>query len=104
MADYIIFNGTDAEFTNVNAGGSDVPARSWLDVVTLTNTELAAVATLNGAMVMQTAPTAAEKGSVLAALIDNLVSDLDLSSAAKVELMRIRRSQEDMKLIANALA
>ena len=47
MADVMVINGTDAELTNVNAGGSDVAARTISAAVTLTNAEVFAI--LDGA-------------------------------------------------------
>ena len=104
MVNYTIFNGTDAEFTNVNGGGTDVPARSKLTGVTLTDAELAAVCVLNGSAVMQDAPTAAEQGAVAAAVLDAIIADIDLSTKKKVDQFKIRRAREDMADIARALA
>ena len=104
MVNYTIFNGTDAEFTNVNGGGTDVPARSSLTGVTLTDAELAAVCVLKGSAVMQDAPTAAEKGAVLACILDNISTELDLSSAKKVNEFRIRRSRNDGAIVARVVA
>ena len=43
MAAYTVINGSNADYSNINAGGVDVGAMSYRDNVTLTNTELAAV-------------------------------------------------------------
>jgi hypothetical protein len=47
MAAYTIINGTDADLSNVNAGGTDVGAYSYRDGVVLTSGELATL--LDGA-------------------------------------------------------
>ena len=41
MAAYTVINGSEADYSNINAGGVDVGALSYRDAVTLTNTELA---------------------------------------------------------------
>jgi len=69
VADYTIANGTNAEFTNVNAGGTDVPAQSVVTGITLTNAELAGVAALDGAGVLQNAASTAEKQAVATVLL-----------------------------------
>ena len=103
MADYTIINGTDAELTNVNAGGTDVPARTVQTTITLTDAELAAVCVQNGVGVMQTAPTAAEKGSVFSALIDNLIADVDLSTPAARLLFKLKLGLDEFEQIAAAI-
>lgn len=40
MVDYTIINGSDADLSNVNAGGTDVGAFSYRDAVTLTGAEI----------------------------------------------------------------
>lgn len=55
MTDYMVINSTDAEVTNINAGGVDVPARSVGYTITLTAAELAtAVATAGVAVILDT--------------------------------------------------
>lgn len=51
MATYTIINGTETQLANVNGGGTDVEALSAKDGVTLTNGELAAVASTQGVAV-----------------------------------------------------
>lgn len=51
MATYTVVNGTEAQITNINAGGTDVDALTYKNAVTLTNTELAAVASTQGVYV-----------------------------------------------------
>lgn len=51
MANYTIINGTESQLVNVNAGGTDVDALTYKDGITLTNTELAAVASTPGVAV-----------------------------------------------------
>ena len=63
FVDFTVFNSTAAEFTNINAGGVDVAAGSSV-TATLTGAELLVVCALDGAAVMQNAPTAAEKAAV----------------------------------------
>jgi len=104
MANYTIINGTDAELTNVNGGGTDVAARATLTGVTLTDAELAAVCVQNGVGVMQDAATAAEKGSVVSALLDNIVVEIDLSTPAKRELFKLKRGVEEYELALAAMA
>jgi len=41
VAAYTVINGSNADYSNINAGGVDVGAMSYRDNVTLTNTELA---------------------------------------------------------------
>jgi hypothetical protein len=41
MAAYTVINGSNADYSNINAGGVDVGAMSYRDAITLTNTELA---------------------------------------------------------------
>lgn len=95
MTDYVVINGTDAELTNINAGGSDVAARTVSGNITLTQAELETVASMNGVGVMQASATAAEKGSVASSLTDALVADIDLSTAAKRELFKLKRGIEE---------
>lgn len=63
FVDFTVFNSTAAEFTNINAGGVDVPPASSV-TATLTGAELLVVCALDGAAVMQNAPTATEKAAV----------------------------------------
>lgn len=51
MAAYTVINTTNAQLANVNAGGTDVEAFSYKNAITLTNTELAALASTKGAVV-----------------------------------------------------
>ncbi len=51
MADYTVVNGTEAQLVNVNAGGTDVDALTYKNGITLTNTELAVVASTAGVYV-----------------------------------------------------
>ncbi len=44
-------NGTEAQLVNINAGGTDVDALTYKDGITLTNTELATVASTQGVYV-----------------------------------------------------
>lgn len=69
FVDYTVFNGSAAEFTDINVGGDDVAAGASANA-TLTDAELAAVCVLNGAAVMQTAPTAAEKAAIIRTVIN----------------------------------
>ena len=64
MVNYTIINSTAAELTDVNAGGTDIPAHTIQTGVALSSAELATVTALNGVAVMQDAPTAAEKKAV----------------------------------------
>lgn len=64
MVDYVIINSTAVELTNVNVGGTDVAAYTISGNVTLTDAELATVASLNGVAVMQASASAAEKAAV----------------------------------------
>jgi hypothetical protein len=57
MTAYNIVNASSAALTDVNAGGTDVPAYSCLDGVTLTTTELAAVLANAAVAVTKTAPS-----------------------------------------------
>lgn len=51
MATYTVVNGTEAQLVNINAGGTDVDALTYKNGITLTNTELAVVASTAGAYV-----------------------------------------------------
>jgi len=55
MTDYMIVNPLDAQLTNVNAGGVDVPKRSVGNTITLDTTELAAVIAAGGVVLIDTA-------------------------------------------------
>lgn len=57
MTAYNIVNGSAAALADVNAGGTDVPAYSVLDAVTLTSTELVTLLTTAAVAVTKTAPT-----------------------------------------------
>lgn len=51
MANYTVINTTPSQLANVNGGGTDVDAHSYKNGVTLTNTELATLASTSGAFV-----------------------------------------------------
>lgn len=51
MAAYTVINGTEADLSNVNAGGTDVGSMTYRDGVTLTNTELATLCQTKGVAV-----------------------------------------------------
>ena len=90
FVDFTVFNSSAAEFTNINAGGVDVPAGQSL-TATLTGAELLVVAALNGAVVMQTAPTAVEiraaaKILVVASNLDDNVTELIRADDSGIEL------------------
>lgn len=105
MTDYQVINGTDAELTNINGGGSDVAARTVSGNITLTQAELETVASMNGVAVMQASPTNAEKGSVASALTDSLISvDFDLTTAAKRENFKLKKGVEEYEQILAAWA
>ena len=83
MVDYCIINGTDAELTNVNVGGTDVAARTIAAQVTLTDTELGDLidaAGENSVALMNVSPTDAEKMDIAQTIIDAQLSSIDLSS------------------------
>jgi hypothetical protein len=67
FVDLTVYNSSGAEFTNINAGGVDVAAGASV-TATLTAAEALAVAQLNGAVVMQNAPSAAELTAAAALL------------------------------------
>lgn len=50
-ATYMVINGTGAALSNVNAGGTDVSARSYKTGVSLTEAELAALTATQGVAV-----------------------------------------------------
>ena len=52
MVNYTVINGTEADLSNVNAGGVDVGSLSYRDGVTLTNTELATLCATKGVAVI----------------------------------------------------
>jgi hypothetical protein len=80
MTAYDIYNGTGSELTDVNGGGTDVPAGDRVDSVTLTTTELAAVLTNAGVAVLKNAGTATQ----LKGLIKPLVADAEGIAALTV--------------------
>lgn len=51
MATYTVINTKPTQLVDVNAGGTDVDAHSYKNAITLTNTELAALASTQGAFV-----------------------------------------------------
>lgn len=53
MADYTIVNTNATELTNVNVGGTDVPARSIKEDITLTDAELATAVATAGVVVIK---------------------------------------------------
>jgi hypothetical protein len=81
FVDLTVFNFSDAQIDNINAGGVDVPAGTSV-TATLTNTEALAVAQLNGVIVMQNGATAAELQSA-AALLSGESTFGDLLQAAQ---------------------
>lgn len=104
MTDYQVINGTDAELTNINAGGFDVAARTVSANVTLTQAELETVASMNGVAVMQASPTAAEKGSVASALADALSTGYDLSTVLAREQFKRKKGIQEYEDLLDALA
>lgn len=82
--DYVVINGSDAEITNINAGGTDVAARTVSADITLTDAELAAAlaAADNSVAVMQASATAAEKLDVAQTILDAQIASYDASTAA----------------------
>jgi len=101
FVDFTVFNGSAAEFTNINAGGIDVPAGASV-TATLTNAEVFAVAQLDGAAVMQAAPTAAEKDSVLKVMIASYSASL--VGVTKVEALATAMAQDNTLQRSVALA
>lgn len=102
MADFAIINGTDAELTNVNAGGSDVAARSVSAAVTLTNAEVFAILDQSGdnsIAVMNASPSTAEKMDVVGVLLDEILTDHDLSTAEGRIAFRLKGGLEEYKTI-----
>ncbi len=61
MTNYLVVNSSGTAYTDINGGGTDVPAYSSVDAVTLTITELAAAVALTGCIVYKTAPTSAQR-------------------------------------------
>ena len=57
MVDYMVINATDAELTNVNIGGVDVPKRSIGNTITLTDAEVAALCVQAGVAVIKDTST-----------------------------------------------
>lgn len=105
MADYVVINASDAEITNINAGGSDVAAWTISGDITLTDAELAAaIATAdNQVAIMQASATDAEKAAVAALLLDAQVSDIDLSTATKRDQFRLKGGVDEAEQIADVL-
>lgn len=121
MAAYTVINATDTALTNVNAGGDDVPARSYLDGVELTDTELGALlgtAPGTGAvaaiLTLNSAPALIDIVMQLLVTVDDPVwgyspefyslGDIDLTTAAGREALRLRRSVDDGQRILQILA
>jgi hypothetical protein len=52
VAAYTVVNGTEADLSNVNAGGVDVGSMTYRDGITLTNTELATLCSTKGVAVI----------------------------------------------------
>jgi hypothetical protein len=59
----LLYNASAAQIDNVNAGGVDVPAGSSV-TATMTNTEALAYGQLNGAAILQSDASAAEKAAI----------------------------------------
>lgn len=68
MTDYLIVNASGSELTNVNVGGTDVPAGTVSAAVTLTAAELAAVLVADSVAVINVTSDAAEKTAIAALL------------------------------------
>jgi hypothetical protein len=64
MVNFTIINGTDAQLSNVNAGGIDVPKRSIRTGITLTGAEALVVGALPGVAIMKDAATRAQLRAV----------------------------------------
>ncbi len=62
-------NGTASALTDVNGGGTDVPAHTVADPVTLTSTELVTLLGTAGVSVSKTVPTSDEQAGVRALLL-----------------------------------
>jgi len=92
FVDFTVINGSAAEFTNINAGGVDVPAGSSV-TATLTNAECFAVAQLDGAAVLQAAPSAAEKDSILEVLVAGYSASF--VGVAKVEALEAAMASDN---------
>lgn len=60
MTAYDVYNGTGSQLANINGGGDDVEAGARLDATVLTSTELVAVLTTAGVVVLKTGGTAAQ--------------------------------------------
>lgn len=84
FVDFTVWNTSAAEFTNINAGGVDVPAGASV-TATLTNSEILALAQLNGAVIMQLNPTAAELRAAGKALIASSDIDTDIAAVKAAE-------------------
>jgi hypothetical protein len=63
FVDLLLYNASAAQIDNVNAGGVDVPAGSSV-TATMTNTEALAYGQLNGAAILQSDASAAEKAAI----------------------------------------
>ena len=64
MAAYTVINGTEADLSNVNAGGVDVGAMSYRDAVTLTDAELAVLCGTLGVAVTKDGTGVAYKAQI----------------------------------------
>jgi hypothetical protein len=65
MATYNVYNGTDADLSNINGGGDAAPKRSTLLGTTLTNTELGTLLGHAGVLVEKAATTEAQRHDAL---------------------------------------
>lgn len=100
MVDYVIINGTAAELTNVNAGGTDVAAYTISGNVTLTDAELAIVASLDGVAVMQASASAAEKAAVGNLIVNGSgaapTTDYYVANGTGAELTNVNAGGDDI--------
>lgn len=110
MADYLFVNGTDSQIANINAGGSDVPARDALAATATTAEFNTFLGSAGARAIMHTSSTAAQKKAVALALLADagvtladLASSEDFADAEKRNKVKIKRSAEDGKNLLDAL-
>lgn len=107
MVDYVIINGSDAELTNVNAGGTDVAARTISADVTLTDTELGDLidaAGENSVALMNAAASNAEKLDIAQTILDAQVASVNLSSAALRDQFKWKSGLAELEALRDKLA
>jgi len=99
-----IVNGLDADITNYGAGAADPVKRTITNSGADTDAQVMAGLNANpGTALLKPSETAANKALIAGVLLDNIITDVDLSTPAKRKTFRLKKGLSELHQILSQI-